>query len=106
MFGWLTVEENVLVALEWRGGGGGLMADLVAIHFGWSGRGDNIATRSQYVIAAALVALLAPLFLVYPTNGAITTVKGFEIIVIGGLGSIPGALIGGVLLGLPIGRCL
>jgi branched-chain amino acid transport system permease protein len=27
-------------------------------------------------------------------------VKGFEIIVIGGLGSIPGALIGGVLLGV------
>ena len=26
--------------------------------------------------------------------------KGFEIIVIGGLGSIPGALIGGVLLGV------
>jgi branched-chain amino acid transport system ATP-binding protein len=31
MFGWLTVEENVLVALEWRGGGGGLLADLVAL---------------------------------------------------------------------------
>jgi len=29
-FGWLTVEENVLTALEWRGGGGGLLADLVA----------------------------------------------------------------------------
>jgi ABC-type branched-subunit amino acid transport system ATPase component len=29
-FGWLTVEENVLSALEWRGGGGGLLADLVA----------------------------------------------------------------------------
>jgi branched-chain amino acid transport system ATP-binding protein len=31
MFGWLTVEENVLVALEWRGGGGGLLADLAAL---------------------------------------------------------------------------
>jgi ABC-type branched-subunit amino acid transport system ATPase component len=29
-FGWLTVEENVLTALEWHGGGGGLVADLVA----------------------------------------------------------------------------
>ena len=28
--GWLSVEENVLAALEWRGGGGGLAADLVA----------------------------------------------------------------------------
>jgi branched-chain amino acid transport system ATP-binding protein len=30
-FGWLSVEDNVLVALEWRGGGGGLMADLAAL---------------------------------------------------------------------------
>jgi branched-chain amino acid transport system ATP-binding protein len=30
-FGWLTVEDNVLSALEWRGGGGGLLADLVAL---------------------------------------------------------------------------
>jgi ABC-type branched-subunit amino acid transport system ATPase component len=29
-FGWLTVEDNVLSALEWRGGGGGMVADLVA----------------------------------------------------------------------------
>jgi branched-chain amino acid transport system ATP-binding protein len=28
-FGWLTVEDNVLTALEWRGGGGGFVADLV-----------------------------------------------------------------------------
>jgi branched-chain amino acid transport system ATP-binding protein len=28
-FGWLTVEDNVLAALEWRGGGGGMLADLV-----------------------------------------------------------------------------
>src|SRR5205823_8749504 len=27
-FGWLSVEENLLVALEWRGGGGGLFGDL------------------------------------------------------------------------------
>jgi branched-chain amino acid transport system ATP-binding protein len=29
-FGWLTVEDNVLAALEWRGGGGGMLADLVS----------------------------------------------------------------------------
>jgi ABC-type branched-subunit amino acid transport system ATPase component len=28
-FGWLTVEDNVLAALESRGGGGGFVADLV-----------------------------------------------------------------------------
>jgi branched-chain amino acid transport system ATP-binding protein len=31
MFGWLSVEDNVLVPLEWRGGGGGLVGDLVAL---------------------------------------------------------------------------
>jgi branched-chain amino acid transport system ATP-binding protein len=30
VFGWLSVEENVLAALDWRGGGGGACADLVA----------------------------------------------------------------------------
>jgi len=29
-FGWLTVEDNVLAALEWRSGGGGFAADLVS----------------------------------------------------------------------------
>jgi branched-chain amino acid transport system ATP-binding protein len=29
LFGWLTVEDNVLAALEWHGGGGGFVADLV-----------------------------------------------------------------------------
>jgi branched-chain amino acid transport system ATP-binding protein len=30
LFGWLTVEDNVLAALEWHGGGGGFVADLVS----------------------------------------------------------------------------
>jgi ABC-type branched-subunit amino acid transport system ATPase component len=28
---WLSVADNVLAALEWRGGGGGLLGDLVAV---------------------------------------------------------------------------
>ena len=51
-------------------------------------------------LAAAAGALLAPDFLVYPENGAISTFKGFEIIVIGGLGSIGGSIVGGLLLGV------
>ncbi|MEU4834999.1 ABC transporter ATP-binding protein [Streptosporangium sp. NPDC023615] len=34
VFGRLTVADNVLTAMEWRGGGGGLPADLA----GWRGR--------------------------------------------------------------------
>ena len=31
VFGWLTVIDNVVAALDWEGGGGGLFADLVAL---------------------------------------------------------------------------
>jgi branched-chain amino acid transport system ATP-binding protein len=30
-FGWLSVLDNVVAALEWHGGGGGFLADLVAL---------------------------------------------------------------------------
>jgi len=30
-FGWLSVEDNVLAALEWRGGGGGMFADILRL---------------------------------------------------------------------------
>jgi branched-chain amino acid transport system ATP-binding protein len=30
-FGWLSVEDNVVAALDWRGGGGGIVADMVAL---------------------------------------------------------------------------
>jgi branched-chain amino acid transport system permease protein len=61
---------------------------------------DQLAFGIGVALAGIAGALLAPVFLVFPTNGIVTTVKGFEIIVIGGLGSIPGALIAGVLLGV------
>jgi branched-chain amino acid transport system permease protein len=61
---------------------------------------DQIAFGIGVALAGFAGALLAPVFLVFPTNGVVTTTKGFEIIVIGGLGSIPGALIAGVLLGV------
>ena len=31
LFGWLSVEENILTALDWHGGGGGLLADLLTL---------------------------------------------------------------------------
>src|SRR6185437_10520825 len=49
---------------------------------------DMLAFGVGVAMAAAAGALLAPDFLVYPENGAISTFKGFEIIVIGGLGSV------------------
>lgn len=61
---------------------------------------DMLAFGVGVALAAAAGALLAPDFLVYPENGAISTFKGFEIIVIGGLGSIMGSVIGGLSLGV------
>jgi branched-chain amino acid transport system permease protein len=54
---------------------------------------DMVAFGIGAALAAAAGALLAPVFLVYPTNGITSTVKGFEIIIIGGLGSLPGAVV-------------
>jgi len=61
---------------------------------------DMLAFGVGVALAAAAGALLAPDFLVYPENGSISTFKGFEIIVIGGLGSIMGSVVGGLLLGV------
>jgi branched-chain amino acid transport system permease protein len=61
---------------------------------------DMVAFGIGVGLAGAAGALLAPVFLVYPESGALSTVKGFEIIVIGGLGSLPGSIVGGLLLGL------
>jgi branched-chain amino acid transport system ATP-binding protein len=31
VFGWLSVEDNVLLAMEWRGGGGGFLGDVLRL---------------------------------------------------------------------------
>ena len=51
-------------------------------------------------MAAAAATLIAPIFLVYSTMGAMPNLKAFVVIIIGGMGSIPGAVIGGLMLGL------
>jgi len=51
-------------------------------------------------LAAAAGALLGPVFVVYPTMGDLASLKAFAIVILGGLGSIPGATIGGFILAL------
>ncbi|MGP3919482.1 ABC transporter ATP-binding protein [Nonomuraea sp. 10N515B] len=45
VFGRLTVADNVLAALDWHGGGGGLAADLI----GWPGRRRHERERRERV---------------------------------------------------------
>ncbi len=61
---------------------------------------DQLAFGVGVALAAAAGAFLAPVVLVHPENGSLATVKGFEIIVIGGLGSIPGSILAALLLGV------
>jgi branched-chain amino acid transport system permease protein len=50
--------------------------------------------------AAAAACLVAPIFMISPTMGALLGMKAFVIVILGGLGSIPGAILGGYILGL------
>ena len=50
--------------------------------------------------AGAAGVLLAPSLYLYPTVGELLIVKCFVIVVLGGLGSVPGAIAGGILLGV------
>ena len=51
-------------------------------------------------LAAAAGALLGPIFVVYPTMGDMAALKSFAIVILGGLGSVAGATIGGFILAI------
>ena len=64
----------------------------------------NRVISLTFAIGSALAAvggiLAAFDFRVYPSMGTMTGLKAFVAAVIGGIGSIPGAMIGGILLGI------
>ncbi|MBS4210589.1 branched-chain amino acid ABC transporter permease [Bacillus sp. FJAT-50079] len=45
-------------------------------------------------------ALLGPMYLIYPYSGEQALLYSFIVVILGGLGSIPGAIVGGLLMGL------
>lgn len=49
-------------------------------------------------LAAAAGALLGPIFVVYPTMGDMAALKSFAIVILGGLGNVMGATVGGFIL--------
>lgn len=51
-------------------------------------------------LAAVAGALLAPSFSITPDVGAVPSIRSYVIIVLGGMGSIPGSILGGLLIGV------
>lgn len=64
----------------------------------------NRIYRLAFAIAGALAglggALIGPLFLIFPQMGDLPLLKGLTAIVLGGMGSIPGAIVGGFAIGI------
>jgi branched-chain amino acid transport system permease protein len=51
-------------------------------------------------LAAAAGALLGPIFLAYPSMGDLASLKAFSVVILGGLGNLAGATLGGLVLGV------
>jgi branched-chain amino acid transport system permease protein len=64
---------------------------------------DRISSIAMFLgcsLAAAAGALTGAIFDLTPFMGGFALMKGIAVIILGGLGSIPGAIIGGLILGL------
>jgi branched-chain amino acid transport system permease protein len=87
-----TVTGSTIVAMAQNRDGAALVGidpDRVAIMtFAISG-----------VLAAVAATLYAPINLVYPAMGDLVITKAFVIIILGGMGSVPGAILGGLIIG-------
>lgn len=51
------------------------------------------------LLAVAAITLI-PFYYVHPTVGEVFMTKAFIVVVLGGLGSVPGAIVGGIIIGL------
>lgn len=64
----------------------------------------NLIYTSTFAIgsslAAAAGALLGPVYVIFPQMGDLAAVKAFAIVILGGLGNVSGAVIGGFILAL------
>jgi branched-chain amino acid transport system permease protein len=63
-------------------------------------RMNTLAFALGVGLAALAGALLAPSFSIVPNVGAVPSIRSYVIIVLGGMGSIQGSILGGLLIGL------
>ena len=87
-----TVMGSTIIAMAQNRDG----ASLVGID-------ANKVAMLTFAISGALAAiaatLYAPINLVYPAMGNLVITKAFVIIILGGMGSVPGAIVGGLIIG-------
>jgi branched-chain amino acid transport system permease protein len=72
-------------------------AQLVGINVN---RVSSITFAISVALASIAACLLAPIFVLTPNMGDMVNVKAFVIVILGGLGSVPGAIAGGLILGM------
>lgn len=74
--------------------------EMAAIHGIRAGLVYPFAVGLGAMLAGFAGALMAPIYTVYPYMGLQPMIKAFIVVILGGLGSVPGAVLGGVVLGL------
>lgn len=93
---WLFIKKTKM--------GQGLLAvaqdrDAAALQGIGYGRSCSVAFALGFALAGGAGGLMAPLIFINPYIGGLPVLKAFVIIILGGLGSIPGCVIGAFILG-------
>lgn len=60
----------------------------------------SVAFGTSCLLAGLAGALMAPIYPIGPYMGEVVIIRAFVIVILGGLGSVPGAVLGGLLLGI------
>jgi branched-chain amino acid transport system permease protein len=87
-----TVMGSTIVAMAQNRDG----ASLVGID---ANKVSMLTFAISGVLAAVAATLYAPINLVFPAMGHLVITKAFVIIILGGMGSVPGAIVGGLIIG-------
>ena len=88
-----TVTGSTIVAMAQNREG----ASLVGID---ANRVAMLTFAISGALAGVAATLYAPINLVYPAMGHLVITKAFVIIILGGMGSVPGAIVGGLIIGM------
>jgi branched-chain amino acid transport system permease protein len=87
-----TVTGSTIVAMAQNREGASLVGiDLTRV--------SMLTFAISGALAAVAAVLFAPINLVFPGMGNLVILKAFVIIILGGMGSVPGAIIGGMVIG-------